>query len=73
MRFVGVTQEKLDQKLLRQKSGDWLYWKRVAGSMLEGKLHLRIAAGISNVSAALKALKERGAYETPTQRVMRAP
>lgn len=73
MRFVGVTLEKSDQKLPRQQNGDWVYWKRVGGSMLEGKLHLSIAAGISDVSAALKALKEHGAYATSTQRMMRAP
>lgn len=71
-RFVGVTLEKSDKKLLPQKNGEWCYWKRVAGSMFEGKLHLSIAAGISDVPAALKALKERGAYEAATQRVMRA-
>lgn len=73
MRFVGVTLEKSNQKLTRQQNGDWVYWKRVGGSMLEGKLHLSIAAGISDVSAALKALKEHGAYATSTQRMMRAP
>lgn len=73
MRFVGVTLEKSNQKLTRQQNGDWVYWKRVGGSMLEGKLHLSIATGISDVSAALKALKEHGAYATSTQRMMRAP
>lgn len=73
MRFVGVTLEKSDQKLLRQQNGDWVYWKCVTGSMLEGKLHLSIAAGISDVAAALRTLNERGAYETPSQRIMRAP
>lgn len=73
MRFVGVTLEKSNQNLVPQKNGNWVYWKRVVGSMLDGKLHLSIAAGISDVSAALKALKEHGAYSTPTQRILRAP
>lgn len=73
MRFVGVTFEKSEQKLTHEHDGDWVYWKRVEGSLLEGKLHLSIAAGISDVSAALKALKEHGAYATSTHRMMRAP
>lgn len=73
MRFVGVTLEKSEQKLTRQLNGDWVYWKRVEGSLQEGKRHLSIAAGISDVSAALKALKENGAYAAPTQRMMRVP
>ncbi|WP_321927218.1 hypothetical protein [Burkholderia sp. BCC1998] len=73
IRFVGVTLEKSKLKLARQENGDWIYWKRVEGSLLEGKRHLAIAAGISDVSAALKALKEHGAYTEHTQRMMRAP
>lgn len=73
MRFIGVTLERSDQKLPRQQDGHWLYWKRVEGSLVEGKLHLRIAAGISDVSAALKALKEQGAYAISTQRMLQAP
>lgn len=72
-RFVGVTLKKSKQKLPSQPTGDWVYWKRVEGRLLEKKLHLSIAAGISDVPAALKALKEYGAYTTPTQRMMRAP
>lgn len=73
MQFVGVTLEKSGQKLPRQQNGDWVYWKRVEGSLREGKLHLSIAAGISDVSAALKSLKDHGAYVTHTKRLMRAP
>lgn len=72
-RFVGVTLEKSKQKLPSQQEGDWVYWKRVDGRLLEKKLHLSIAAGISDVPAALNALKEHGAYAALTERMMRAP
>ncbi|KIF82879.1 hypothetical protein [Noviherbaspirillum autotrophicum] len=72
IRFVGVTLEKSGKKLPRQQDGEWVYWKRVDGSLLEGKLHLSIAAGIADVSDALKGLKKHGAYATHTQRIMRA-
>ncbi|WP_208457371.1 hypothetical protein [Burkholderia gladioli] len=68
-----MTLEKLEETLPPQPNGDWVYWKRVDGSLAAGKQHLIIAAGISDVSAALKALKEHGAYATHTQRIMRAP
>lgn len=71
VRFVGVTLEKSKEKLPPQPDGDWVYWKRIEG-VGQGKLHLSIAIGISDVPAALQALKENGAYATQTQRMMRA-
>lgn len=72
VRFVGVTLEKSANKLPPRQDGKWVYWKRVDGSLLEGKLHLSIAAGIRDVPAALMALNEHGAYATQTQRMLRA-
>jgi hypothetical protein len=72
MKFVGVTLERSASCLPRQPKGEWVYWKLVEGSMQDTKLHLSIAAGISDVPAALQALREKGAYFTSTQRLLRA-
>lgn len=71
-RLVGITLEKSVLKLPSQQSGDWVYWKSVEGSQGEGKLHLSVAVGISDVTAALTALREHGAYVEKTRRSTRA-
>lgn len=71
-RLVGVTLEKSGEKLPSQPEGEWKYWKLVEGSLQEKKLHLCIAAGIREVTAALNALKEKGVYTELTQRLLSA-
>jgi hypothetical protein len=73
LRLVGITVEKSAVKLPTQPNGDWIYWKSVEGTRGEGKLHLCIAVGISNATAALAELRDHGAYVEKTVRMMRVP
>lgn len=71
-RFVGITVEKNEYKLPSQDDGIWIFWKSVAGSLGDGKLHLSIAVGVTDVTAALSALRTNGVYVEKTSRIMRA-
>lgn len=73
VRLVGITLEKSAVKLPAQPDGEWIYWKSVEGTRGEGKLHLCIAVGISDVNAALVALRDHGTYVEKTVRMMRVP
>jgi len=71
-RLVGITSEKSASKLPTQQDGKWVHWKTVEGTRGDGKLHLCVAVGISDVAAALATLRDGGGYVERTVRSMRA-
>lgn len=72
-RLIGITTEESAEKLSAQPNSEWIYWKSVKGTRGEGKLHLCIALGISDITAALAALQDQGAHIEQTSRILRAP
>jgi hypothetical protein len=72
-RFVAVTLDRAGTKLPKKAKGSWTFWRLVDGTLPHRKMRLYLGAGVRDITGALKALKEEGAYTELTTRLLRVP